>query len=179
MRTDGAILLSLATTFASLSCVAVGGANAIAPEVQRQALAAGWMDQATFSTLFAISQAAPGPNVLLVSLIGWQVAGFAGLVVATLAMLGPSSLMAFAIGRFMQHAAEKTWFQIAQSAFTPIAIGLIVASGVTMAESAAHNWALALVSVGAMLFVLRTSFSPLWAILIGAGVGAAQMYFNA
>ena len=80
----GHLLGQIAITFATLSLLAVGGANAVVPDMHRQVVETlGWMDNATFANLFAIAQAAPGPNVLVVSLIGWHVAGFAGLLVAT------------------------------------------------------------------------------------------------
>lgn len=92
-------LRALATTFAALSLVSIGGPTATLPEIHRQVVSVlGWMDDQTFAHLFAISQIAPGPNILVVSLIGWQVAGFAGLMVATLASLAPSSLLAFGAG---------------------------------------------------------------------------------
>ncbi|HXM71201.1 MAG TPA: chromate transporter, partial [Thermoanaerobaculia bacterium] len=87
-------LWQIAATFASLSLVAIGGANAIMPDIHHRIVdVLGWMNDTTFANLFAIAQTAPGPNVLIVSLIGWHVAGLAGLAVATLAMILPSSLL--------------------------------------------------------------------------------------
>jgi hypothetical protein len=65
------------------------------------------------TSFFAISQAAPGPNVLLVSLIGWHIAGFAGLAIATLAMIFPSSLLAFIAGRLVSWWQSTRWIKIA------------------------------------------------------------------
>ena len=80
------LLLQLALTFAPLSLVAVGGAAAVLPDIHRQVVEArGWMSDGAFLDLFAVAQAAPGPNVMVVSLIGWQVAGVPGFLVATVA----------------------------------------------------------------------------------------------
>jgi chromate transporter len=80
-------LWSLAAVFTPLSLLMFGGANAIIPEIHRQAVELqGWMSNDEFATLFAVAQVAPGPNILIVSLIGWQVAGLSGLLLATLAI---------------------------------------------------------------------------------------------
>ena len=90
----GSVLGEVAAQFAILSLLSIGGANAVIPEIQRRAVEVEhWMTNADFTQLFALSQAAPGPNVLIVSLIGWKVAGVLGGVVALLAMSGPSSMI--------------------------------------------------------------------------------------
>lgn len=85
------LLPQIARVFALLSVVSIGGANAVLPEIRRQVVVVqGWMSDAAFANLFAISHAAPGPNIIMASLIGWQLAGLAGLLVATLAIMIPS-----------------------------------------------------------------------------------------
>ena len=70
------------TTFVWLSLLQFGGTNTVVPEMHRQAVDIyHWMDSQTFANLFALAQLAPGPNVMIVSLVGWQVAGIAGLSV--------------------------------------------------------------------------------------------------
>jgi chromate transporter len=94
------LLIQIARVFAVLSLVSIGGANAVPPEIRRQVMdVQGWMNDAVFANLFAISHAAPGPNIILVSLIGWQLAGLAGLLVATLAIMIPSCVLALLAGR--------------------------------------------------------------------------------
>jgi chromate transporter len=162
-------LREIAVTFATLSLVAIGGATAVVPELHRQVVGAlHWMDDATFVNLFAIAQAAPGPNVLVVSLIGWHMAGWAGLAVATLAMLLPSSLLAFGTGRFVAWSAARPWLRRAQEGLVPIAIGLILASGLVMARAADHTVLAFAITGAATLFVLRTARNPLWALAAGA-----------
>ena len=87
-------LVALAVQFTSLSLVAFGGANAVIPEMHRQAVDVNhWMTNQDFAALFAIAQAAPGPNFLVTTLIGWKAAGLAGALVATAAMCGPSCVL--------------------------------------------------------------------------------------
>ena len=78
----------------------MGGASAAVPEIRRIVVDQHhWMTDTSFSHLFAISQAAPGPNVLIVSLVGWRLAGSAGLLACTMAMNLPSSVLAYAAAR--------------------------------------------------------------------------------
>jgi chromate transporter len=132
---NGKLLWQIAATFASLSLVSIGGANAVVPEIHHQIVERlGWMNDTAFTSFFAISQAAPGPNVLLVSLIGWHMAGFAGLAIATVAMILPSSLLAFIAGRFVSRWQSTRWIKIAKAGLEPIALGLILASGSSWRE---------------------------------------------
>ena len=88
------LLLQIARVFAVLSLVSIGGANAVLPEIRRQVVVQGWMSDSAFANVFAISHAAPGPNIIMVSLVGWQLAGIGGLLVATLAIMTPSCILA-------------------------------------------------------------------------------------
>jgi len=164
----GGLLGQIAVTFASLSLVSIGGANAILPEIHRQVVEVlGWMDDATFAHLFAISQAAPGPNVLLVSLIGWQMAGVAGLLVATSAILLPSAVLAFAAGRIVARWSETAWVRVAKNGLVPIALGLILASGLVTARAADHDALGFAISGGTALFLVLSNRNPLWALGVG------------
>ncbi|WP_091737441.1 chromate transporter [Phenylobacterium immobile] len=166
-------LVSLTTTFAALSVGAVGGANAVTPEIQRIAVdQQHWMDQATFSQLFAIANTAPGPNVLLVSMVGWQVAGVAGLLVATLAILIPSSLLALVANRLITRYDSLTIVRAIRTGLAPIAVGLLMASGLVLSRGANPTiWAW-IIGLAAMAFVLTLKRNPAWALLVAAILGA-------
>jgi chromate transporter len=175
----GALLAQMALTFATLSLVAVGGANAVVPDIHRQVVETlGWMDNATFANLFAIAQAAPGPNVLVVSLIGWHMAGFAGLMVATLAMILPSSLLAFTAGRLLDRQSGARWVKVTKAGLVPLAIGLILSSGVIMAEASYRGSLTLLATVLATIFVLASERNPLWALAGGAILGLIGWRFG-
>ena len=90
------IVVELFLEFALLSFVAFGGATALLPEMHRVVVDNHhWLDDTTFTHLYAIAQAAPGPNVLVVTLIGWKVAGLSGALAATLAMCLPMSIVIY------------------------------------------------------------------------------------
>jgi chromate transporter len=167
-------LTSLAMTFASLSLVSIGGANALLPEIHRQVVEArGWMSDPTFADLFAVSQVAPGPNILLVSLIGWHVAGLAGLLVATIAIMLPSSLLALTVGRIITRWSARSWMVIAKAGMVPIALGLILSSGVVTARATDHTVLSVAITAATAAFVLGTRYNPLWIMALSASIGAA------
>ena len=99
MRDEGATLLALAGYFSLMSLFAIGGANSAVPEMYRVAVEIEkWLTDRQFADIFALAQLTPGPNVIIVSLIGYKVAGVIGGVVATLAMCGPTCIFAFYVG---------------------------------------------------------------------------------
>jgi chromate transporter len=178
---QGGVLLQLAIGFAAISMIAVGGGIAVVPEMNRLVVDVhGWMTDARFAQLFALAQAAPGPNVLVVGLIGWQVAGLAGMLVATLAMTGPAGLFAFGFSKLRGRLAGARWLRLIEKGLVPIAVGLIFSSGIILAQGAAHpagpGTAISLLAVGltvfSTLFVWLTDRSPLWVLAVGAVAGA-------
>src|SRR5260370_34100513 len=100
MSEDSRTLAALVISFAPLSLVSIGGGPSVFAEMQHQAVVVhGWMTQREFADLFAISRAAPGPGALLATLIGWQVAGWLGALVVSLAFFLPSSLLLYGAAR--------------------------------------------------------------------------------
>jgi chromate transporter len=163
-----ASLLSIGAMFSSLSLVAVGGGNVLLPSMRRGAVDhQGWLDQQTFSHLFAISQAAPGPNVMLASAIGWEVRGTAGLVVATIAILLPSSIGALLAGRLLRRSGDQPWLGRTIDALVPLALGLMLASGVTAARTAGGGAAGLVISAAAAAAILFARINPLIVMAIG------------
>src|SRR5262249_12107309 len=122
-------LIALAGYFALLSLFAVGGANAAIPEMHRIAVEVmHWMSDRQFADSFAISQVSPGPNIIIVTLIGYHVAGLAGAAVATAAMCGPTCVLAFLVARTWDRFKEARWRIAIQAGLVPVSLGLIAAS---------------------------------------------------
>ena len=173
------ILAQLVMTFGVLSLLSIGGANATIPEIHLQVVDhLHWMSDTTFANLVAIGQTAPGPNVLIVSMIGWHMAGINGMLAATLAIVVPSALLAFALGRLMERYSAMTWIALARRALAPIAVGFMLASGAVMTQATFEGLlSLAIVAAVALLVTL-TKTSPFWGILGGAVVGIAGHGLN-
>ena len=160
MKTD--VLVTMAMTFATTAIVSVGGIQAMIPEIHRQAVDVyGWMNDAQFATTFAISQIAPGPNILIMSLMGWRVAGFAGLVVATLATVAPTSFIALIAHRAEVRLLHARWYAITRRSLPPIVVGLIVASALITAKAAITAPIGSLIALGVALYVTFTRTNPL------------------
>lgn len=169
------ILLTLLWRFSLLSLVAVGGANVLIPELQRLVLEQGWMSGREFAALFAIAQAAPGPNVLVVSLIGWQVAGVPGALVSMLGICGPSSVLSFYVARWWQRYQRAPLTRAIQRGLAPLTIGLVAASACLLSH-AANAGVGAWVLCGAVaLAAWRTALNPLWLLLAGALLGGVGL----
>jgi chromate transporter len=176
MKTD--LLSQIAATFATMSLAAIGGANAILPEMHHEVVTVqSWMDDTTFANLFAIAQTAPGPNVMIVSLIGWHLAGPAGLAVATLAICLPSSLLTFTVSRLRRRLLESSGLKLVQQALMPIPIGLMAASGAIMAGASDHSASAVLMTLAATLFVGFSRYNPLWILAIGGLSGIIGFAF--
>ena len=121
MNSDSNPLLALAGTFALMSLFAVGGANSAIPEMHRVAVdVQHWLTDKQFADVYAISQLSPGPNVLIVTLIGYSVAGVAGALVATLAMCVPTAVLALCVSRFLTRSSQARWPAIIQAALVPL-----------------------------------------------------------
>ena len=163
---------TLAWTFGVMSLFAVGGANSALPEMHRVAVdVQHWLTDKQFADAFAISQLSPGPNVLIVTLIGYSVAGVAGALVATLAMCLPTALMAYGVSRVLTRSSHSRWPAILQAALVPLSIGLMGASGYILARTSDHTWLAAAITIGAAVVASATKLNPFWMLLAGGCLG--------
>ncbi len=167
-----ATLLALALIFTQLSLLAFGGGNSVLPEMQRQVVTVhGWMSAADFAALFALAQAAPGPNLMIVPLIGWHVAGWPGLLVTSLAKFVPSSLLTLGVLHLWQRFADRPWRRHLQAGLVPVTVGLVAASAWLVGSGVATAPLWVLVLIAATLGSLFTRWHPLWLLAGGALVG--------
>src|SRR6266852_7470627 len=142
MRSDPATLAALFLQFAVLSFFAIGGGGSAVPEMHRQTVEiAQSLTDRQFSELFAIAQAAPGPNVMFVALLGHFIAGVPGAVVATVAMCGPTCFLAYGVSRVFDRFREARWRVAIQAGLVPVTIGLIAASARIIVRAADHEGA--------------------------------------
>ena len=176
MNPDANPLLTLAWTFALMSLFAVGGANSAIPEMHRVAVEVRhWLTDKQFADVYAISQLSPGPNVLIVTLIGYSVAGIAGALVATLSMCVPTAVLALYVSRFLARSSHARWPAIVQAALVPLSIGLMGASGFVLVRTSDRTLAAALVTAGATVLASVTRLNPLWMLLAGGCLGFAGL----
>jgi chromate transporter len=176
MNSGGNPIWTLISTFALMSLFAVGGANAAIPEMHRIAVdVQHWMTDKQFADVFAISQLSPGPNVLIVTLIGYSVAGVAGALAATLAMCVPTAVLAYYVSRFLGRSSHSRWPGIIQAALVPLSIGLMGASGLILALTSDRTWTAGLLTAVAAVVAFATRLNPLWLLLAGGCLGFAGL----
>jgi chromate transporter len=165
-------LMTLFGYFALLSLFAVGGANAAIPEMHRIAVEVmHWMSDRQFADMFAIAQLSPGPNVIIVTLIGYHVAGFPGAAVATGAMCGPTCLVAFFVARAWDRFKDAHWRIAIQAGLVPVSLGLIGASAFVLARTADHNVYAGVLTAVTAAIVFATRINPLWIFAAGGLLG--------
>jgi chromate transporter len=165
---------ALVSTFGLMSLFAVGGAAAAVPEMHRIAVDVHhWMTDKQFADAFAISQLSPGPNVLIVTLIGYAVAGIPGALAATLAMCLPTALLAYYVSRLLNRTGQSRWPALIQAALVPLSIGLMGASALVLAQSTGRTVAAGLLMAAVAVMASTSRVNPLWLLLAGGVLGFA------
>jgi chromate transporter len=167
-------LLEIALYFMLLSIFSVGGLPSVMPEMQRYVVEVkNWMSPAEFMQAFAVGQAAPGPNMLIVTLVGWHLAGLSGALVALAAMCGPAAVLAWFVSDLWDRFKDSPWRLAIQRAIAPIVVAMILSGGVVLATpDATPDWRLWLIAAATAVGILATKINPLWFLAAGGVAGA-------
>jgi chromate transporter len=165
-------LLSLAGYFAVLSLFAIGGGNSAVPEMHRFAVdVQHWMSDRQFAETFALAQLTPGPNLIIVTLIGYHVAGVLGALVTTLAMCGPTGVFAFFVSRASDRFKGATWHNALSNGLIPVTLGLTASSAAIVATSSDYNWVALVITLATAVTAYFVRVHPLWAFGVAAALG--------
>jgi chromate transporter len=166
------LYLALLAVFVPMSLLSVGGGQAVIPEIHREVvLGHHWIDEATFVADYAISRMSPGPSSLIVALIGWQVAGWLGALLATIAIFLPSSLLMYLLVRVWARHRGAVWQKAMERGLAPVAAGLILASCATLLRAASGGWLVPVVGVvSAIVLLSREEISPVVLLAGGAAI---------
>jgi chromate transporter len=170
---DPAAVGALSGHLALLSSISFGGIPSVLPDIRNFVVVAhGWLTNQEFANCFAVAQAIPGPNmILMMSYIGWKVAGFPGAIASAFATFGPPCTMYYTGYRLWDRFREARWQRITRAGIAPLTIGLIIAGGTVMARAADTNWQSAAVTGAAATLLLATRFNPLWMIAAAGMLG--------
>jgi chromate transporter len=172
----GGTLTTLASFFAVMSLFAIGGANSAVPEMHRFAVdVQHWLTDRQFGDTFALAQLTPGPNVIIVTLIGYHVAGLLGALVATLAMCGPTCVFAFFVGRTFDRFRGAAWHRAVSGGLIPVTLGLTAASGIVVAGAADKSWVAGGITLASAIVCYQVRVHPLWVFAVAAVLGAAGL----
>lgn len=166
-------LATIALRFTLLSLVAVGGVSSVLPEIHRVVVEVhGWMTDRQFTQMFAIAQAAPGPNMLIVALVGWHVAGLPGALVATAAICAPSCTLSYFVARVWERFRGTAWRGAVEAGLAPITIGLVLATGWLVARGAQDaGWMAAGITTAMVALVSFTRINPVWPLAVAGALG--------
>jgi chromate transporter len=170
----GAPLWDMCAHFALLSMMAVGGGVVmLAPDIHRYVVDAHhWISTEQFAAAYTLAQAAPGPNMLYVTLVGWWVAGWQGALVATLAIIIPPVTLTLVLMRLSERRASEWRFGSAiRDGLAPVSVGLLSAGGWVLVRAVDPNWRGMLLTGATVLVVTRTKINPIWLIAAGAVIG--------
>ena len=184
--------LHLLVYFLTLSLMAVGGAITAAPDMHRYLVDGNhWLTETQFTSSIAIAQAAPGPNVLFIALLGWNVGlnagggsgpaawtlGALGVTISMVGILLPSSLLTWQASRWGQRNRDKRGVRAFKQGMAPLVIGLLLATGWLLGSASGQwqkDWKLWLLSLVCTLMVWRTRIHLLWLLGGGALLGALR-----
>jgi chromate transporter len=160
--------------FAYVSLFTFGGDLSAFPELKNLAIDDyHWFTLKQLVHIYSLGQVAPGPNLFVASL-GERVAGPVGSLVAVVAYVLPTSLIAFGVGRAWERLERWRWRHAVQRGLAPVAVGLIAAGAMHLGTWALDDWSGVLIAVAACAVVLTTRISPVIVILCGALVGLVE-----
>jgi chromate transporter len=166
-----------------LSLMSIGGAISTTSEMHRFLVEEQqWLTQSQFNDSIAIAQAAPGPNVLFVALMGWNVglnagsylAAFAGVAVTMLGIMIPSTTLTYLAARWGHRNRELLGVRAFKQGMAPVVVGLMVSVGIILGSAHGNfstDWPLWALSVAAGVVIWRTRFHLLWLLAAGAALG--------
>jgi chromate transporter len=165
------ILVSLTARLALLASVSFGGFPTVLPDVREFVVTTnGWMTDQDFAGYFALAQAVPGPNmILMMGFVGWKVWGIPGAVASALATFLPPCAIYFVAYRLWDRFRAAKWQRVVKVGLVPVTVGLIVASGTVMARTVSTDWQSYAVTLAAAVLMFQRRLNPV-VILLGGGV---------
>ncbi|MEI6035427.1 MAG: chromate transporter [Verrucomicrobiae bacterium] len=165
-------LTQILLLFSSLSILSIGGGNTVLPEMHRKAVNGyGWLSDKQFADVFAISQAAPGPSILIVTIIGYKAGGFPGAILATIAMMLPAGILVYLVSRVWERAKDLPLRKAIERGLAPLTVGLILASGWVMSKAADHGWQAYLLTGVCTAIFSTTKINPLFIVAAAGLIG--------
>jgi chromate transporter len=166
-------LLNLTWVFMLLAILAVGGGTAVLPEMEHLTVDQfHWVTKSQFRDIYSLGQVAPGPNMLMVLLIGQKMAGALGALVVGLAFFVPDCILTLVANRLWVHFKDSPWRAAVQHGMAPVAIGLMVAGTYAIARLSIFNLTSLLIALGIFALLMWRHINP--ALLVLAG-GIAYM----
>jgi chromate transporter len=168
-----AAIYALFTRVSGLALISFGGVNTVLPALHHQAVnEQHWMTDRDFANLFALASVSPGPNFMVLTLIGYKAAGVAGALVATFALCIPTSLLAFAVVKVWDRFRTAHWRVAIQDGLVPVTVGFVAAAAALLVNASDKSIAAYAITAAVAVVGTVTRFNPLWVFAGAAVVGA-------
>jgi chromate transporter len=169
-------ILSLLGHLVAQSLMAIGGIYVVVAELQRVVVVEnGWIGAEEFASLFALAQAAPGPNTIFVALVGWRMGGLWAGALAIVVFVLPSFILSVLLARGWSRWSDQRWFGLLRKGLVPVTVGLLASSAALLTQTSAVNLVALLVTAGAAALSLSTRLPPLAILAIAAVIGAVGL----
>lgn len=170
--------LGLVVVIVPLAMVTIGGGASIIPALQHQAVdIRQWMTGREFLDLFAIARSAPGPGSMIVTLVGWKVAGWTGALLATIAMFLPSLIFCMLVSHLWIRHKGSPWHTALEKGLAPIGTGLVTAGVISIFQIIGSEWlSVCVAAATAALLLLKPRMQPLLPLMLAGGIFAARSF---
>ena len=163
---------TLARVFGFLSLLTVGGGMAAFPEMKILTVDVHhWLTFPQLVHIYSVGQMAPGPNMMMIVVIGQWAGGLVGALVTVIAFFGPTALLAYLVGRIWKRLEKWPWRRSIQEGLAPVSIGLLLAGCFTMARGAIFGLETGAIAVGTLLMLLQYKINPALLVVAGALIG--------
>lgn len=164
-------LLHLFLVFSLLSVLALGGGNSILPEMRHMTVhRLNWLTDAQFRSIYSLGQVVPGPNMLMVLVIGYQLAGWLGMAVVGIGFFVPDFIIALSINRLWIRLGGWPWRVSIQRGLAPVAIGLMISGTYTIARLSIVDIASLGIAVVVLAILLWRHINPGLLVLGGGAI---------
>lgn len=158
---------------ALLAIISFGGVPGVLPDLRHFVVTEqGWLTDREFADCFAIVQAIPGPNmILMMSFVGWKVGGLVTAIFCALVTFIPSCALAYTLFRFWDRFRDAGWQRRVRRGLAPVTIGLVIAGGFVMARTGNAGWPSLVLTGAAAGLMLASRINPIWLVCAGAALG--------
>jgi chromate transporter len=170
-----ATLLGLASSFALFSILAVGGGVAVLPEMQALMAERYGISGESFVHIYGIGQLAPGPNMLMVLVLGYRIAGFGGALTVLVAFFTPALILSLVGGRLWDRVGETPWRRAVQNALEPVSLGLMISGLYAIAREALNGPVSFGLCAVTLALLVATRINPVLIVLAASATGVVLM----
>ncbi len=163
------IFLKMISYFVPLSFLTIGGGVSVVADMHRQMVDVyHWFTDEQFLNIFALSRMSPGPGTIIVTMLGWKVAGLPGAIVASIAIFLPSSLLVYSLARLWGRYRGAKWQKAIELGLAPIAAGMVLVTSFTLLEAATGGVLAWIVAALSTVVLTVTKLNPLYLLAAGA-----------